>query len=67
MWPSSCLAGLLAGLGFKKKKKLILRLYIYIYIYKIVIDTIMNKFLFMQVEIANNLLLFGEITIILFI
>ena len=43
---------------------LILRLYIYIYI--LVSSNILNKFLFMQVEIAKNLLLFGETTTILF-
>ena len=36
------------------------------YIY-LVIGNIMNKSLFMQVEIAKNLLLFDEITTILFI
>ena len=46
---------------------LILCLYIYIYIYILVIGNIMNKSLFMQVEIAKNLLLFGETTTILFI
>ena len=44
---------------------LILCLYIYIYI--LVIGNIMNKSLFMQVEIAKNLLLFGKTTTILFI
>ena len=41
--------------------------FIYIYIYILVIGNIMNKSLFMQVEIAKNLLLFGETTTILFI
>ena len=50
-------------LKFKKKKNLILCLYIYI----LVIGNIMNKSLFMQVEIAKNLLLFGETRTILFI
>ena len=46
-------------------KILILCLYIYIYI--LVIGNIMNKFLFMLVEITKNLLLFGKITTIFFI
>ena len=46
---------------------LIFCLYIYIYINILVIGNIMNKSLFIQVEIAKNLLLFGETTIILFI
>ena len=37
------------------------------YIYILVIDNIMNKSLFMHVEIAKNLVLFGETTTILFI
>ena len=37
------------------------------YVYILVIDNIMNKSLFMQVEIAKNLLLFVETTTILFI
>ena len=37
-----------------------------VFIYILVIDNIMNKSLFMQVEIAKNLLLFGETTTILF-
>ena len=41
--------------------------FIYIYIYILVSGNILNKFLFMQVEIAKNLLLIGEIIIILFI
>ena len=43
------------------KKNLILCLYI------LVSGNILNKSLFMQVEIAKNLLLFGKITTILFI
>ena len=46
---------------------LVLYIYIYIYIYILVIGNIMNKSLFMQVEIAKNLLLFSETTTILFI
>ena len=42
-------------------------IYIYIYIYILVSGNILNKFLFMQVEIAKNLLLIGEIITILFI
>ena len=42
-------------------------LYIYIYIYILVIGNIMNKSLFIQVEIAKNLLLLGKITTIIFI
>ena len=42
-------------------------IYIYIYIYILVIGNIMNKSLFMQVEITKNLILFSETTIILFI
>ena len=42
-------------------------MYIYIYIYILVIGNLMNKSLFMQVEISKNLLLFGETTTILFI
>ena len=38
-----------------------------LYIYIFVIGNIMNKSLFMQVEITKNLSLFGETTIILFI
>ena len=65
VWPASCLAGLLVGLGFfffffnfniDFKKTYIL-----------VIGNIMNKSLFMLVEIANNLLLFSKTTTILFI
>ena len=41
--------------------------FIYIYIYILVIGNIINKSLFMQVEITKNLLLFGETTTILFI
>ena len=37
------------------------------YIFILFIGNIMNKSLFMQVEIAKNLLLFGETTTILFI
>ena len=33
----------------------------------LIIGNIMNKYLFMQVEIAKNSLLFGETTTILFI
>ena len=40
---------------------------VFIYIYILVIGNIMNKSLFMQVEITKNLSLFGETTIILFI
>ena len=40
---------------------------IYIYIYILVIGNIMNKFLFMQVEIVKNLVLFGETITIFFI
>ena len=40
---------------------------IYIYIYILVIGNIMNKSLFIQVEIAKNLLLLGKITTIIFI
>ena len=36
-------------------------------IYILVIGNIMNKFLFMKVEIAENLLLFGETITILFV
>ena len=39
---------------------------VFIYIYILVIGNIMNKFLFIKVEIAKNLLLFGETTTILF-
>ena len=46
---------------------LILILCLYIYIYILVIGNIINKSLFMQVEIAKNLLLFNEITTIFFI
>ena len=46
---------------------LILILCLYIYIYILVIGNIMNKSLFMQVEITKNLLLFGETRTILFI
>ena len=53
----------MAVLNFIFKKKLILCFYIYI----LVIGNILNRFLFMQVEIAKNLLLFDETTIILFI
>ena len=53
----------MAVLNFILKKNLILCFYIYI----LVIGNIMNKSLFMQVEIAKNLLLFDETTIILFI
>ena len=42
-------------------------IYIYIYINILVISNIMNKSLFIQVEIAKNLLLFGETTTILLI
>ena len=38
-----------------------------LFIYILVIGNIMNKYLFMQVEIAKNLLLFGETIAILFI
>ena len=41
--------------------------FIYIYIYILVIGNIMNKSLFIQVEIAKNLLLFDETITILFI
>ena len=41
--------------------------FIYIYIYILVISNIINKSLFMQVDIAKSLLLFDETTIILFI
>ena len=39
---------------------------VFIYIYILVSSNILNKFLFMQVEIAKNLLLFNETTTILF-
>ena len=43
-------------------------IYIYIYIYFFLASgNTLNKSLFMQVEIAKNLLLFGETTTILFI
>ena len=41
--------------------------FIYIYIYILVSGNILNKSLFMQVEIAKNLLLFNETITILFI
>ena len=41
--------------------------FIYIYIYILVSDNILNKSLFIQVEIAKNLLLFGKTITILFI
>ena len=41
--------------------------FIYIYIYILVSGNIMNESLFIYVEIAKNLLLFGKTTIILFI
>ena len=37
------------------------------YIYILVSGNILNKSLFMQVEIVKNLLLFGETTIVVFI
>ena len=41
-------------------------IYIYIYIHILVSGNILNKSLFMQVEIAKNLLLFSETTTIFF-
>ena len=40
---------------------------VFIYIYILVSGNIMNESLFIYVEIAKNLLLFGKTTIILFI
>ena len=40
---------------------------VFIYIYILVSGNIMNESLFIHVEIAKNLLLFGKTTIILFI
>ena len=40
---------------------------VFIYIYIIVSGNILNKSLFMHIEIAKNLLLFGKTTTVLFI